>query len=408
MYLGVNVVIGSKHLFTLPLNSTYVLLSRPIKNKIYNSILDNGGIEKFSKMIDIDRNYFYRFKNDKKCSLNFIFSLYNYLGLDLKEIEKNILEIVSGKNNSIGISNPKIPFKFDNKYGGRLLGAIMGDGSRTKLGGITYNNQNKEIVNLVLKSAKKIFGNVHFRINKKKDGTLQLDLPKIVGDIVSTFGIEKSYKTISDCFVGLSIFSKEMKINFIKQFYNDEGNVRKSDRRLQVKQTRELKEANKKKIRKNIEKYTPRVLIEIRNELNKLGIICTLSLEHLRRWDNKNIGDFSISIYGKENLEKFKRIIGFNLDYKNKLLIRVIKSYKFPSAPRNKRLEFALENAKKVDKKYGYITKHLLAKESKRSLKTATYFLVDLKKKGVIKIIEKPRGKNGIPLPQKYIISSPH
>ncbi|MCX6818971.1 MAG: hypothetical protein NT129_03145 [Candidatus Aenigmarchaeota archaeon] len=397
-------VIGSKHLFSLPLNSTYVTLSPLMKNKLYNYVLDNGGIGKFSELVNIDNDYFYRFKNDKRCSLNFIFLLYNYLSLDLNELERNILDVVSGKNNSIGISNPKIPFKFDNKYGGRILGAIMGDGSRTKLGGITYNNQNKEIVDLVLISAKKIFGNVNFRISNKKDGTLQLDFPKIVGDIVGSFGIEKSYKTISDCFVDLSGFSRGMKINFIKQFYNDEGNVRKSDRRLQVKQTRELKENDKKKIRENIEKYAPRVLMEIRNELINLDIECTLSLECLRIWNNKIMGDFAINIYGKENLENFRNFIGFDIDYKNNTLNQVIQSYKFPSAPRNKRIEFAFKKAGIVEKKYGYITKYLLAKESKRSLKTATYFLIDMKKNGLVNVIEKPRGTNGVPLPQKYVI----
>ena len=398
-------VLNEIHLFVLPMKSTYVILSKSMRNKIHDLIIENGGIKNLSKIMNIDSGYFYRFLSGKRCSLSFIFSLYNHLRLDLGQIETNIVQVVSGKNNSVGINNPIIPFEFDNEHGGRLLGAIMGDGSRTKLGGLTYNNQNKRVFRLVLGSAKIIFGGVHFRITKKKDNTLQLDLPKIVGDVVSIFGLEKSYKTVSDCYIELSNFSTDFKINFIKQFYNDEGNVRKSDRRLQIKQTRKLSEPNKKKIRKYIEKYTPRVLKEIRNELFKLNIMSTLSLEHLRNWDNKNMGDFALNIYGKENLEKFQNIIGFDIKYKARLLNTIIKTYKFPSAPRNKRLIFALEKAREVEKRYGYITKHLLAKQSIRSLKTSTYFLVDLKKKGLIKVIEKPRGEDGIPLPQKYVLS---
>ena len=92
------------------------------------------------------------------------------------------------------------------------------------------------------------------------------------------------------------------------------------------------------------------------------------------------------------------------MEYKNNILKKSIESYKFPSAARNGRIEFAFKKAKEVEYKYGNITKYLLAKESKRSLKTATYYLVDLKKAGLIKCIDKPRKKKGIPLAHVYKI----
>lgn len=403
MYIGVNMVSIKIHIFTLPMNSTYVHVNQKFRNKI-QKIIENGGSDRLSEITRMNEGYFYRFLNGKMCSVYFLFKLYNNLGIDIQEIERNVTKVVSSKNNSIGIKNPKFPFILDSRHGGKFLGAIMGDGSRTKLGGITYNNRNEKLVRSVLKSVQKIFGNVDYRLTWKKDGTLQLDLPKIVGDVVSQFGIEKSYKTISDCSIEMPEFSKNFKINFIRQFFDDEGNVRKSDRRLQIKQTRNLKENSKEKIRKRIEKYAPRILLQIKKELENIGITSTLSLEYLRIYNRKIKGDFALNVYGKENLEKFRKIINYSIPYKRILLRNVIKSYRFPSAPRNGRINFALSKARIVQDKHGYITKHLLVVESKRSLKTATYFLVDLKKKGYVKVVEKPRGKNGIPLPQKYVL----
>ena len=103
-------------------------------------------------------------------------------------------------------------------------------------------------------------------------------------------------------------------------------------------------------------------------------------------------------------VEKFRRKINFTIGYKKALLNEVISNYIFPSAPRNKRIDFALKYTKNVQEKYGFVTKNLLANESARSLKTAAYFLVDLKKRGFVNVIERPRGKKGFPLPQKYML----
>jgi hypothetical protein len=389
-------------IFALPLKSTYVLLSPEYRKFLYNTVIDNGGVKKISKMINLDKNYFLRFKNGHKCSLDFIFSLYNRLGMDLKELNRNVIQIVSGSNNSIGINYPKLPFGFDNKYGGTLLAAIMGDGSRSKLGSVIYNNQNQILIDFLIESCTNIFGDFHYRTYPKKDGTIQVFLPKIVGDIVGLFGIKKSYKTVSDCYVELENFSKKFKIAFIRQFFDDEGNVRKSDRRLQIKQTR-IVNVDKTTIRSEIEKYAPRMLIEIKKTLQEFNIISRISLETLRNVNGIKKADFSLNIYRKENLEKFKNLIGFKLKYKNESLKEVIKSYKYPSAGRNERLLYALQYAAKIELRYGYIDKLKLVEETKRALwRTCTYYLVDLKKSGFIDVIEKPRNERGNPLPWKY------
>jgi len=389
-------------LFALPLKSTYVLISPEYRKFLYETIIDNGGVQKISKMVNLNKSYFLRFKNGHRCSLNFIFSLYNTLGINLEELNRNVIQIVSGSNNSVGINYPKLPFNFNNKFGGTLLAAIMGDGSRSKLGSIIYNNHNQILINFLIAACRNLLGAIHYKTYQKKDGTTQVFFPKIVGDVVGLFGIEKSYKTVSDCYVELENFSKEFKIAFIRQFFDDEGNVRESDRRLQIKQTRVVN-VDKATIRSNIDSYAPKMLTELRKTLQEFNIISRISLETLRNVDDIKKADFSLNIYGKENLEKFKDLIGFKLKYKNELLKEVIKSYKYPSAGRNERLIYALQYAAKIELKYGYVDKLKLVKETKRALwRTCTYYLVDLKKSGFIDVIEKSRNDIGAPLAWKY------
>jgi len=393
-------------IFALPLKSTYILFSPEYRQFLQDTVNANGGINKISKIINFDKNYFFRLRKGMRCSLNLVFSLYNTLALDLEELNKNIYQIVSGHNNSVGIRNPKVPFDFDNKYGGCFLGAIMGDGSRTRLGGLTYNNQKQNIIKLLIKCSEMIFGNVKYRINYKKDGTIQIDYPKIVGDIVGLLGIEKSYKVISDCSINLENFSREFRKSFIRQFFDDEGNVRKKDRRLQVKQTRQTVH-DKKTIRTNIENYAPKILLKIKNVLKEFNIISKIYLESLRELNGEKKADFSLNIYGKENLMKFNDNFGFNIDYKNKLLRKVIESYKFPSAPRNGRILFALQHAARIELKRGFIDKFELAKSTGRALwGTCSYYLVDLKKLNLIHVIEIPKNKKTNSLVWRYKITN--
>lgn len=379
-------------IFSLPMKSTYVKLRKKYREYLLRIFSKNGGAYRLSKEMGINRSYFINVKNHK-ISLYFIFKLYNGFSLDLKRLERNIISIVSGRNNSIGVKAPKMPFNFDNKYGGQFLSAVMGDGSRTQVGGITYNNQDGVLTKKLILSAKMIFGNVHYRINFKKDKTIQVDFPKIVGDVVGLMGIERSFKSKSNCYVNINEFSRPMRRAFLRQYYDDEGNVRKKDRRLQIKQTLNLRTNDKEKIRSNINRFAPNMLKEIKKALENFRVDSKLALETLRSHNSLYKGDFSLNVYGIENLEIFKKEVNLSMDKKRKLLDYVIRSYKFPSAPRNGRMKFAYRKAVLTQQKYGYITKYLLAKEARRSIKTATYFLVDLKKEGYLNIVEAPHHK---------------
>ena len=71
----------------------------------------------------------------------------------------------------------------------------MGDGELNSQLQIRYNNQDKKLINLVLESAKKTFGDIDYKIYYRKDKTYQLHFPKISGIIIQMLGIKSGFKS---------------------------------------------------------------------------------------------------------------------------------------------------------------------------------------------------------------------
>ncbi|MFH1064826.1 MAG: LAGLIDADG family homing endonuclease [Candidatus Woesearchaeota archaeon] len=335
-----------------------------------------------------------------KTSLSFLNDFSLNMDIPMVDFQENAELITSAKFTDVGIKRPNFPINFATESGVRFIAAIMGDGELNSQLNVRYNNQDESLINIVLNSARDIFGGVDTKLYYRTDKTYQLHFPKIVGILVSLLGIKSGYKSKTNYGIPTFIFNlnKRLRAVFIRQFFNDEGNVRLKDRRLQVKQTCLIK-VSKQRARKNPLKYTHRSLVDLQKLLASLGIDSKISLG-AHRGDR---ADWELSIYRIENLKRFRKLIDFDVEHKRELLDLAIKSYKFPSAARNGRLEFALECAKTVQKKHGFITKQLLAKKSKRSLKTAMYYLIDLKKNDHVVCTEKPR-RNGKPYSHRYIM----
>ncbi|MBW2968363.1 hypothetical protein KY362_07825 [Candidatus Woesearchaeota archaeon] len=266
---------------------------------------------------------------------------------------------------------------------------------------VRYNNQDTTLIERIETCAKDVFGNVDRKVYLRDDRTYQLHFPKIVGIIISLLGIEPGYKSATNYGIPEFIFSlsKKKQAVFIRQFFNDEGNVRLKDRRLQVKQTNLVK-VSKSSAKAYPKKYAHRALVDLQKLLQNFGIESKLTLG-AHRGDKT---DWELSIYRKENLKRFEECIGFDVEKKRHLLQKAIQSYKFPSAARNGRLAYAFDCASKVQRRHGRITKELLAKECKRSLKVAAYYLVDLKKEGSVKCVETPM-KNGRMASHVYVLN---
>ena len=391
MYMGNNRV----SLFKIIFENLYVRLNQAAVKNIENKLKEKKIKDK--NLFDI----LHRIKKNQKISLKNLDLFIKKLKLERDSIEKKIILITSVKNTNKGIKNPNLPLTFNNVETATLLGGILGDGHLCKTLTVGYSNQSKDLIDKISICGKKVFGNIDERLHFRKDNTYHLFWPKAVGILIFHMGVIPGHRTKSNPEIPSIIENgtKRMKAAFLRQYFDDEGNVRLKDRRLQIKQTIEIKNnLSKEKIRKNIEKFAPNMIKSIKKILNSFEIRSNISLALLRTKGNISKSDWELSIYGKENLINFKKYIGFELKEKQKKLNCGICSYKFPSAPRNKKYEFALKKAKLVQNKNGFIDKLLLAKECDRTTKTANSYLMDLNKNGLVKQIEKKKS-NG---PYKY------
>ena len=374
----------------------YVLLSAKITAWLSRKAKRLGKYSQLSKE-------FARMRAGQKVSLNFALKLTKCLGVSSDALQDNIELISSCKSTDVGIKNPKIPFDFSNTTGARFIAAIQGDGYFNKFLQCGYSNQDKKMIEKVLCSAKEIFGGLDYKIYFREDNTFHLNFPKVVGLILGKTGLKPGYKYISNPAIPDFILNSEegIKTSYLRQFFSDEGNVRKKDRRIQVKQT-VLCNVDKETAKRGPEKFSPNVLLGCKILLQDIGIDSKISLGAYRKTPKGNKTDWELSFYRIENLKKFQELVGFEQEYKNNALAGAIESYKFPSAARNGKIDFALKNCKIVQSGFGFIDKKKLATQSSRSLKTATYYLVELKKKGLVEIIEKPKRKDGRYLLFKY------
>lgn len=381
-------------------------LSSFSNSKIYTKIKDDT-IDQIGKKNILSKKRFNRLKKNKRISLASLMKISKKLNIPENILEENIISLTSVKNTSKGIKNPKLPFNFHTKAGMRVLAGILGDGAISKDGNVRYHNQEPHLIKLFTESINTVFGEVDFKKYLREDNTYHLSFPKIIAIVLKSIGMGWGYKTELNPKIPNFVFSLEKKLKavFVRQYSNDEGNVRLRDRRVQMKQTLETT-LSKKEIKSNIEKYVPKCLIGLRKILLDLNIVSKISLSSYRIDGNRRKADWEISIYGKENLENFNRFVGFDVKYKKDLLEKCLASYKSPSAGRNSRLLYALQYAAKIEMENGLIDKYLLAKKTKRGIrKTCTYYLVDLKKRGLIEVVKKPRNSLGIPGVWKYKIT---
>lgn len=364
-------------------------------------------LKSFSLKAGIDARLLYRMKRTKRVSLIDFRKITEILEIKPDEFNSQVTLITSNKGSHIGINAPKLPFDFSKESAMYVIAGILGDGSISKTGIVGYYNQRKNLIEIFQNSMSDLFGDIDSRLKLREDRTYAISYPKIAARIFSSVGMKwgpkaESNQGIPDFIFGLG---RNAKVTFVRQFFNDEGNVRLKDRRIQIKQTIETT-LSKNQLKSDIYKYAPNVLNDIRSLLYSLNIISKISLGAYRIFKGKIKTDWELSIYGKENLEKFRDLIGFDLKYKSTLLDKCLKSYIYPSAGRNQRILYALQYSALSEIENGFIDKFTLSKLTGRAVwRTTTYFLVDLLKKGLVEVTEKPLRSGGGHLNWKYKIT---
>ena len=302
------------NLLDLPHERFYV----KIKEKYKNYILKNanrhfGSNSNIFRKMDISEASFYKWRKDSEYPLHVLIKLVKLLNLDPNEIQQHVIKIRSGvyppRGQSCGYPGsyiaPKFPFELSKELT-RIIAHIFGDGclsiDKNNYIHMQYYNQNRILLDNFKKDISSLFDvdYIYESVNKTTPFvSLSSSIAIILNQIVNTFNSKVS--------VVPEIIKKapeDIKIEFIKSFFDDEAYVKFNppDRRI------ELTLSNKQ------------FLLEMKNLLKGFGIETT-------KVYTKTQGGFkqhTIYIRNYHNLKRYHQKINFNHKGKRKLLQKMI------------------------------------------------------------------------------------
>ena len=341
--------------------------------------------------------------------------------IPLEEVEKNILWI--GGNNSLGLSNPKLPINLSTRGGSRFIAAIINDGTLTKnkkngigYGRLMYDNFDASLRNSVIKDCLEVFGGrkeeIAFRNTEKKK---YLEFSSVIRDIMELILKSKGPKCESNLKIPTFILENEELIKgWIEQTIADEGEIKnyptikyrdKYRRAIVWRRSLDVSSLFNQKIKKDIplrrlDRKTQNVLqkqecnlisgeekmlslLGISYRLYNLGVYPTVKNKVRTRWQ--------ISITKRENLLKLRELIRIPSEIKDKEFVDITNGFVRYKEPIN-----ILEQVRKLWKERGVFTSiDLRKKMNYKTTNTADKWISLFEKKGFIKKIKKSSYGNG-------------
>ena len=207
----------------------------------------------------------------------------------------------------------------------RCLAKICGDGHISPKY-LRYNNTCKELLDEFEEDIKKEFGDFHLIRGKVNSGTsfIQIQRKEILSVFLSHLNSFKSNDISIPRAVKKS--SVDIKIAFIRAFYDDEGCAALRFNKLTQEWKRNI----------NLSSNSFRILSEIKQILSLLKI--TSNKIHKNNLNNSYDKTHILSISGRNNFKIFREKIGFKHPRKKLILDLILESYS--ATPRRKPLEF--------------------------------------------------------------------
>lgn len=298
----------------LPKDKIYVKLENNFIKTVIDKIREKyKSLRKFYKAVDISETSFYAWRRRQMYPLNIIIKFCELVDVPPEEIQRNLVELRSGKYPSTGgnISlpvYPRFPIKLTKELA-RILAHLFGDGCLiiNKRGhyNCQYYNQSKELRELFKKDAKQIFGDIqmHEAVNKN---TPYIFLPAPVSiimlQLVPTFNskLSKVPEFIKNA-------SEDIKKEFIKAFFDDEASVsyRPPSRYIELTLSNKIFLEDIKELLKEFNIKTSK--IHERLYKKKYPAFCFYIMNY------NNIYNFwsSIGFYHPKKIEKLSQIIKF-------------------------------------------------------------------------------------------------
>jgi len=412
------------HLHVLPKNDVWIKLEENLQRDLINKGYKIAGTyRKMARLTGVTINQLYNQKaRDRPKSINFFIKLFSLLkkrGLNhsLEKIEDKVVGIQTKWRGS-SIKNPKLPFNFNSKCGATILSGIYFDGGirgtgRSNYGRPMYNNQEKLMRENFKNACKEVFGDIEF--NEDKAGNI--NLPKIIGIIlINCFEYVPGRKSINDPKISNFILgntNEEVICSFLKQAFSDEGTVNTSEVRLKiVVDVTHLDKHFRDKIKENsfqYKAYAPNLLKGLKFLLEKVNVFVNgprfdREYEYVDKQKRKHIVfSWEINISGKENLEIFRKKIGFIQPINNEKLNYMISKIKENHLPTKRAIDLVYQKVLKLEKEGRIICTTELAKEINRTQNMANIWLIRLSRRGYIK---KASGKGCRFYPYVYKLQS--
>jgi len=317
------------HLKDLIQDGVYLLLEDNYRNWFFQEFLSKFKTKKLAaEFLNLSSGcvvlLYHRGTNS--CPLSTINKIANFIKEDIKNVEVNVKSIRTKTGR--GIKNPKFPIKLDKNLS-RILGNLIGDGcvsidSKNYLR-LFYTNFEDILIDKFKATVHECFGEVQLGDSRER-GWHVIYLPKILGIIITKF-ISKTKSSTAEVPEIILKSSKEMKIEFLKGLFDDDGFVglyeKKSNRVIGLASSS----------------------LKLINQIKEVLHIDFDIESHVVPHDE---GMFNLCIRDRENIIRFKENIGFTDGfYRQVLLEKVIKSYKRIITKQGKRGKLIIELLKK-------------------------------------------------------------
>ena len=258
--------------------------------------------------------------------------------------------------------NVKFPLRLSKNLA-RICGHLVGDGGITATGSDKYRtyyaNKSRPLIEQFKRDLSETFNEIKFdEYFDKRYNTIQIKIPKIIGIILTEFfGLQSNdFKHIPK---NIKNANKELKTEFLKALFDDEGSVHIKGRKISLGMT------------------VKNIILDVKLMLKEFNINTSIINEKCKFGNRKPF--YHITITGWWNFERFQKFAGFYhpLKYDKLNILNSNQLKLLPDQTRNSVIKL-------IRNRNGISVKEL-SKELNRPIESLKYHLHKLEKEKIIK-----------------------
>ncbi|MFH1786956.1 MAG: hypothetical protein ABH829_04890 [archaeon] len=388
---------GKVRLWELPASTTYIIPKRKTYDRFRQSLKKRYSRAEIEKRTGLPQSVvggIYLYDRVALSTIKKLSRLEEFKKIFPRRFEDAVEWI--GTRTGKGIRDPKLPFELKNSAGACFIAAVLGDGTIKRGGGVSYTNTKKAARKKIMEASREIFGGIEL---VEDPAHYTVNFPTIAGRILARLGLRGGAKGETNPRVPffIRIASEDVKKEFLKQFFTDEGTVSsgKSAYYVGLKLGRYVDKRIFGGILENPQKNTkwaPELLKDVKAMLGELEIgACRIHLTGKRVFQRDGTTYFStywgICVQRRNNLIRYQQLVGFSDNDKEERLTRLLRKLKNDYVRCG--LERAIANVACVENEKGYVDKYLLSKQSGFSRRWGEKWLSKLAIGGYLRTTER-------------------